>query len=131
MTEVRAIVTATERLASRYFPGLKILFKSYLNALNELAERARLLADDYNALADYIKGEGRIIFDAGFAGRIKKIDKNATDQAAEERIDALRKKLVALAKAEMFSFFDQNHRAAEILKTILRREANEMQEPRA
>jgi hypothetical protein len=27
LTEVRAIVTATERIACRYFPGLKILFK--------------------------------------------------------------------------------------------------------
>ena len=31
LTEVRAMVTATERLASRYFLGLKILFKSDAN----------------------------------------------------------------------------------------------------
>ena len=65
LTEVRAIVTATERLASRYFPGLKILFKSDANALNELAERARLLADGYNGIVGNIKAEDRVIFERG------------------------------------------------------------------
>ena len=52
LTEVRAIVTATERLTARYFPGLKIVFKSCANALNDLNASATRLVDEYNELAD-------------------------------------------------------------------------------
>jgi hypothetical protein len=124
-----ATITATQRLTSRYFPGLRILFKAGANALNELAERAGLLADDYNRLVDYIiraNGDG-IIFDAGFADRIEKIDKNTTDPAAGEKVATLVRTLVAIARAGMFSFLDQGKRATEILKPILRGEVGQLQ----
>jgi len=131
LTEVRVTVTATERLTARYFPGLKILFKSYANALDHLTASVASLVDDYNKLGDLIKGENRIIFGTGFADRIEKIDKNADDQQAEERGVTLVNSLVACARAETLSFFDEDTRAVEILKPMLRGEINQSQGPSA
>ena len=121
LTEVRATVTATQRITARYFPGLEILFKSYANALNDLTASVTRLVDDYNGIAD--KGENQIILDAGFADRIDKIDKNANDQAVEERAVTLFRSLVATARAEMLSAFDESEEALESLKPFLSGEA--------
>lgn len=131
LTEVRATVTATQRLTARYFPGLEILFKSYANALNDLTASVTLLVDDYNGIADYIKGENQIILDAGFADRIQMIDKNANDQAVEERAVTLFRSLVATARAEVQSAFDESEEALETLKPFLSGEAAQVQEPHA
>ena len=73
LSDVRATVTAVQRITSRYFPGLKILFKSYENGLNELAEHAGLLADTYNGLADCIEAhQNGIISYTKFPGRSRK-----------------------------------------------------------
>jgi hypothetical protein len=64
-------------------------------------------------------------------GRIKKTDRNAAEQASAGRADALRGELIAFARVQMFSFFDEDSRAAEILKPIVRGEAAQVQEPRA
>jgi hypothetical protein len=70
LSDVRATVTAVQRITSRYFPGQKILFKSYANALDELAEHAGLLADTYNGLADCIEAhQNRIISGTNSPGR--------------------------------------------------------------
>ena len=128
LSDVRATVTAVQRITSRYFPDLKILFKSYANALDELAESAGLLAEAYNGLADYIEAHrDETILGMKFAGRVEKIDRNATDPAAEEAAATMVRNFVRLAKAEMLSFFDENERAAEILKPIIRGEAGQPQ----
>jgi hypothetical protein len=121
LSEALAIATAAERLTARYLPGVKILFKPYSDALNDLNASAKRLADDYNELADYIEtNAGRIIFGTGFAGRIERIDKNTADQVAEGRVESLCSKLVAFAKAQMLSAFDENDKATEILKPFVR-----------
>jgi hypothetical protein len=97
LTEVRALLTGTERLTARHFPGLKILFKSDANALNLGNARAPRLVDEYNKLADFIEARQNRIFGRKLVGRIEKIEENATDQAAEERVAAI----IAFAKAEM------------------------------
>ena len=55
LTEVRAILIATERITAKYFPGLKILFKSYAVGLNDLNLNATNLVHQFNELADYIE----------------------------------------------------------------------------
>ena len=57
LTEVRATVTATQRLTARYFPGLKPLFKSYANALDDLTASVTRLVDDYNGIVRLYQGE--------------------------------------------------------------------------
>jgi hypothetical protein len=131
LTGVRATVTATERITVRYFPGLKILFKSYANALDHLTASVTRLVDDYNGIADYIKGENRIIFDAVFADRTQKIGKSANDQAVEERAVTLVRSLVASAQAEMLAVFHEGERALEILKPFVSGGADQMQDPHA
>jgi hypothetical protein len=121
--DVRATVTAMQRITSRYFPGLKILFRSYESRLNELADRAGLLADAYNEVADYIEAyQDGTIFGTKFAGRVERIDRSATDPAAEEAAATMVRNAVSLAKAETLLFFDENERAAEILKPMIRGE---------
>jgi hypothetical protein len=129
LTEVRATVTATQRLTARYFPGQKILFKSYANALDHLTASVTRLVDDYNGIADYIKAEGGIIFDAGFGDGIEKIDKDADDKGAQERSVNLVSSLVASAQAEMLAMIHEGERALEILKPFVRGGADQMQEP--
>ena len=130
LTEIRATVTATQRLTTRYFPGMKILFKSYVNALDDLTASVTRLVDDYNGIADYIKGESQIILDAGFADRIQRIDENANDQSAvEERAVTLCRSLVATARAEMQSALDESEKALETLKPFLSGGAAQFQEP--
>ena len=131
LTEVRATVTATQRITARYFPGLKPVFKSYANALDDLTARVTHLVDDYNGIADYIKAEGGIIFDAGFGDRIEKIDKDADDKGAQERSVNLVSSLVASAQAEMLAMLHEGERALEILKPFVRVGADQMQEPHA
>ena len=128
--DVRAIVTAMQRITSHYFPGLKILFRSYESGLNELADRAGHLADAYNEVADYIEAyQDGIIFGTKFAGQVEKIDRSATDPAAEEAAATIVRNAVSLAKAEMLLFFDENERAAEILKPMIRGEMSQGQGP--
>jgi hypothetical protein len=55
-TEVRGIMNAVQRLTSRYFPGLNIVFRSGASALNELAASVGLLAEDYNKLVGFVAG---------------------------------------------------------------------------
>lgn len=118
LIEVRAIVTATERLTARYFRNLKILFGSYANALNELNASATRLVEDYNKLADIAANQNRI-FGAKFRRRIKKIGKNATDQAADQAAEERVATLIALAKAEMLLSFGENEKAVEILEPLV------------
>ncbi len=129
LTEVRATVTATQRLAARYFPGLKILFNSYANALDHLTANVTRLVDDYNGLADYIKGENRIIFDVGFGDGIENIDKDADDKGAQQRSVTLARSLVASAQAEMLAVLHEGERALEILKPFVTAEADQVREP--
>ena len=99
LTGVRALLTGTERLTARHFPGLKILFKSDANALNLGNARATRLVDERksNKLADFIEARQNRISGRKLVGRIEKIEENATDQAAEERVAAMSR----FAKAEM------------------------------
>ena len=127
LTEVRAIVTSRERLSARYFPGLKIVFKSCTNSLNHLNASATRLVDNYNELSDYIEAnQSRTIF-ATKLDPIKKIDKNAIDRAAEEMADALVSNLVALAQAEMLLSFGESEKAVEILRPIIKGEVGQLQ----
>jgi|GEM_PF-5807416 len=129
LSDVRATATAMQRITSRYFPGLKILFKSYESGLNQLAADAGLLADAYNELADYIEAhQDGIIFGTRFAGRI---ERNAPDQAAEDTAAALVTHAVRLAEVERHLFFDEHRRAAEILKPMIRDEMSQGQGPSA
>ena len=89
LTEVRALLTATERLTARHFPGLKVLFKSDADALNLLNAWATRLVDGHNRLAGFIEANQKRIFGMKLAGRIEKIEKNAIDKAAEERVAAI------------------------------------------
>jgi hypothetical protein len=95
--EVRALLTATERLVDRYFAGLKILCKSDADTLNLLNAHATRLVDKYNEIADFIEANRNRILGGKLAGRIEKIEKNAIDQAVEERVVAI----IAFAKAKM------------------------------
>ena len=132
LSDVRATVTAVQRITARYFPGLKILFKSYESGLNQLADDAWLLADAYNELADYIEArQDGITFGTSFAGRIERIARNASDQAAEDAADVLVRHAVRLAEVERHLFFDEHQRAAEILKPMVRDEMSQGQEPSA
>jgi hypothetical protein len=99
--------------------------------LNELAERALLLADNYNWLAAYIKAEDRMIFDPELVGRIEKIDINATEQDAKEGADVLVSDLASLAKAEMLSSFGESEKAAHIWRSIARRDMGQLRQPGA
>lgn len=116
--EVRAIVTATERLTARYFRNLKILFGSCANALNELNASATRLVEDYNKLAGIAANQNGI-FGAKFRRRIKKIGKNATDQAADKAAEEKVTTIIAFAKAEMLLSFGENEKAVEILKPLV------------
>jgi hypothetical protein len=51
-----------------------------------------------------------------------KIERNATDPAAEEAAATLVRDAIILAEAETLSFFDEDERAAEILKSMLKDE---------
>ena len=94
LIEVRAVLSATERLTARHFPGLKILFKSDANALNLLNAGATRRVDEYNKIADFMEARQNRIFGMKLAGRIEKIEKNAIDKAAEERVATI----IAFAK---------------------------------
>jgi hypothetical protein len=120
LSRIRIVLTATERISARYFPGLKILFKAYAKALKGLEERAGRLADDYNCVAEYIKSGGGLIFDARLASRIEKIDKDAADQVPEKSVASLVSMLVTSARAEMLFSFNENERATSILRPILK-----------
>jgi hypothetical protein len=113
------------------FPGLNMVFRLVASALNELAARAGLLAHDYNKLVGFVAGASRdgIISDARFAGRVEKIDLSAADPAAEEDASTMVRNAVIFAKAQTLSFFDEDARAVEILKPMLRGEINQSQRP--
>jgi len=82
-----ATVTATQRIMSRYFPSLNILFRSAASALNELAVRVGLRADDCNKLVGLVVGASRMelfLMRGSLAG--KKMNLGATNPAAEEAL---------------------------------------------
>ena len=70
---------------------------SWLNA-------RRLLADDYNALVDYIGGEDRVIFGAGFAGRIEKIIRTQPIRQPAKALTAREERSSPLPKPRCFCF---------------------------
>jgi len=97
LTEVRAILTACERLTAEYFPGLKILFQSDAIVLNQLNLNATRSVDEHNKIADCIGANGNKLFGIKLAGRREKIEENAIDQAVEKRVASI----VAFAKSEV------------------------------
>jgi hypothetical protein len=127
--EVHAAIGATERLTARYFPGLKILFKSDADALNDLAKGLTLLVNYYNGLADdFAADEFGTTFDAGFTGRLEKIDRDAAELAAKEGSAILMKRLISLVRADTLWFFNDRRAAADVLRPLLSAEAGKTAE---
>ena len=68
------------------FPRSEILFRSYESRLNELADRAGLLADAYNEVADYFEAIRTELSSARSSpAENERIDRSATDPAARKR----------------------------------------------
>jgi hypothetical protein len=129
LSEVHATIGVTERLTVRYFPGLKILFKSDADALNDLATGLTLLVNYYNGLADDLAAdELGTTFDTGFTGRLEKIDRDAAELAAKEGSAVLMKGLITLVRADTLWFFNDRHAAAEVLRPLLSAEEGKMPE---
>ena len=123
VTEVRAIVMVTEQLTACYFPGLKILFRSDVNDLDDLTASITRLIDTYNDLVDFIDAEQTsICFGPKLGARIEKMDPHALDAGVEERAAALFGTLVALARAETLSSIGEGEKAFGILGSLLRGE---------
>jgi hypothetical protein len=121
LTEVRTIALVAERLTARYFPGLKILFRSDVKDLDDLTASITRLLDVYNDLVDCIDAEQTSIrFGPKLGARIEKIDQHALDAGVEERAVALFGTLVALAKAETLSSIGEGEKAMRILGPLLR-----------
>ncbi len=132
LTEVRAILIATERITAKYFPGLKILFKSYAVGLNDLNLNATNLVHQFNELADYIeKNLHRIGFGRKLVRPIGKANIKTADLAASERATNLVSILFACAKSEMLSALNESDQAMKTLQPFLRPESTQTEEPRA
>jgi hypothetical protein len=128
LSEVRATVGATERLTIRYFPGLKIVFKTDANALEELSSNAIDVAEYYNVLVDdFAANENEM--GTGKAGRFERIDIDACHSASEETAVTVYKNLLRLAHAEMLWFLNDRRPAAEVLRPIVSGDEDESNEP--
>ena len=130
LTEMRAIAKVAEHLTARYFPGLKILFRSDVNDLDDQTASIMGFLDIYNELVDCIDAEQTsICFGPKLGARIEKIDRHALDAGVEERAVALFETLVALAKAETLSSIGESEKAFRILGPLLRGETGASEAP--
>jgi hypothetical protein len=106
----RALIAAIERLSARYFRGLKIVFKSDADALDNLAQQAKSLVRDYNKLTELLHA---IPFHQGVLDGADKIDEAGIEQEVEKETTDLARRLVDLAQAETLFFFEERESDGE------------------
>lgn len=120
LINVRATIAAIERLCTKYFKGLQVVFKSDANALDMLAKRAAGLVSDYDNLAELLAA---IPIDSGVIERADKIDHEQIEQAVGEKAVDLAEQWVALAHAETLLLLEgeeHRRRALKLLDRYLR-----------
>lgn len=123
LINVRATIAAIERLCTKYFKGLQVIFKSDANALDMLAQRAAGLVSNYNKLVELLAA---IPFDSGVIERADKIDHEQIEQAVGGKAANLAEQWVALAHAETLFLLEEREedrrRALKLLRPMLEAE---------
>jgi hypothetical protein len=118
LIKVRATIAAIESLNARYFPGLKIMFKSDADALDTLERRATGLVRDYHNVMDLL---GQIPFHPEVLDGTEKLDQERIDQAVQKEAANLAHQLVTLAHADTL-FESDGEKALDLVRPLLRAE---------
>ena len=129
LSDVRATVTAMERITSRYFPGLKILFKSYKRGSTSWPNAPGSWPTPITSRGLYRSVSGRNYFRRGVRQPNTKDRSERNRPGSRESAATMVRNARRLAKAETLLFFDENDRAAEVLKPIVRGETKQAPGP--